>query len=139
VYSQHIRLMILCVLTAHQTYNTVCTHSTSDLRYCVYSQHIRLYFSSHTKELCELCCNFCNISVCYFACLCSCLMKTMHHLRKEKKNIFFVTRTEPVMQNFYTVLCLVLLHGTVSTRFFLNRTFGEILSLRIIYEHIFFF
>ena len=116
----------------HTGWNMLLIWTALVLWYCMHSQHTRLKFTGHTKELCELLWFFWHKYLLLWLFIFQFDEDPASCKKSKSFCILCLTSLEAVMYNFFTVLCLVLLHDTVSAEFF-EQNFDEIFSLHIVY------
>ena len=109
----------------HTVWNVLLIWTALVLWYCMHSQHTILQLSGHTTEHCQLCCDFINSNICYFGCLHSCLMKTLHHLRKVNVFVFYIWRAVNLSCITFPLFCIWSLYMSQLVLEFLLRTLAR--------------
>ena len=109
----------------HNVWNVLLIWTPLVLWYCMHSQHTRLQLSGHTKEHCQLCCDFIKNSICCFGSLHSCLMKTLHHLRKVNVFVLYVWPAVNLSCVTFMLFSVWFLYMTQLVLDFLNRSLAR--------------
>jgi hypothetical protein len=99
-----------CLFEQHWSCDIVCTHSTPDSNYQVIQQNT------------VNCVVILLTAVCYFGCLHSCLMKTLHHLRKVNVFVLYIWPAMNLSCITFPLFCIWFLYMTQLVLELLLRT-----------------